>query len=120
MITTDEENFLVYWEENRSKKKSLFKQLSLGISLGLFIGVAILLNFISGWYTRATMVANSRSTPIVLILAFLIIALFFGVFYTRHKWEMNEQHFLELKMKKEKEESLNNMQQNEQNSSQLA
>ncbi len=117
MLTPEEENFLVYWEANRTSEQSFFKQLLPGLSFGLIMGVAILLSIVTGWYTRANMVANSQSTPIVLIIALLIIAVFCSVFYKRHKWEMNEQHFLELKIKKEKQNSLDEMQQNNSNSS---
>lgn len=103
MLSPEEENFITYWETNRIKEKSIFRQLSLGLPLGLIMGVAILLNFITGWYTRATMVAYSQSTPIVLIIAIFIIAVFCSVFYKRHKWEMNEQHFMELNHKRDKE-----------------
>ena len=106
MLSAEEETFITYWEENRIKETSFFRQLSLGLPLGLIMGIAILLNFVSGWYTRATMVAYSQSTPIVLILALIIIAVFCSVFYKRHKWEMNEQHYMELKQKKEKDDPL--------------
>ena len=102
MLSAEEEKFITYWEANRIKEKSFFRQLSLGLPLGLIMGIAILLNFVSGWYTRATMVAYSQSTPIILILALVIIAVFCSVFYKRHKWEMNEQHYMELKQKAER------------------
>ena len=101
MLTEQEEKFLVYWENNKEKERSFFKQISFGLPLGLLIGLGILLNFMSGWYTRATMVANSQSTPLVLIIAIIIIAFFCSIFYTRHRWEMNDQKYQELKIKKE-------------------
>ena len=101
MLTAEEEKFLVYWKENRDREKTLFRQLSLGLPLGLLIGVGILLNFVSGWYTRATMVANSQSTPLVLIFAILLVAFFYSIFYKRHRWEMNEQRYMELLFKKQ-------------------
>ena len=119
MLTPEEEKFLEFWEANRIKEKTLFRQLSLGMPLGVLIGIAILLNFMSGWYTRANMVAYSQSTPYVLIVAIVIIAVFCSVFYKRYKWEMNEQHFLELKIKKERGKSFDNMQQKEANGSQI-
>ncbi len=119
MLTSEEEKFLLYWEANRTKEQSLFRQLLPGLSFGLIIGLAILLNFISGWYTRANMVANSQSTPIVLVIGLFIIAIFCSIFYKRHKWEMNEQHFLELKFKKENQDSLADKQQNSDNNSPL-
>jgi hypothetical protein len=105
MLTEEEEKFLVYWEGNREKEKSLSRRLFMGVPIGLLIGLGILLNFISGWYTRATMVANSQSTPMVLIIAIILIALFSGYFYKQFQWEMNEQRFLELQYKKQKSSS---------------
>ena len=104
-MTKQEEKFMVYWEKNKDKERSLFKHLSLGLPIGLLIGIGILLNFISGWYTRATMVANSQSTPLVLIFAVIIIAVFCSIFYKRHQWEMNDQRYQELKIKKERQNS---------------
>lgn len=100
MLSPQEEKFVAYWQTNRLKEKSILRQLSLGLPIGLLMGIAILINFISGWYIRATMVAYSQSTPVVLIIAVCIIAVFCSVFYKRHRWEMNEQHYLELLHKK--------------------
>lgn len=111
MLTQEEENFVLFWEKNKEKERSFFKQISFGLPLGLLIGVAILLNFISGWYTRATMVANGESTPLVLIIAIIIIAFFCSIFYTRHRWEMNDQKYQELKIKKERQNSSEEVQQ---------
>jgi hypothetical protein len=118
MLTPEEENFLVFWEANRDRKKSVFGQLSLGLPLGLLIGVGILISYVTGWYKRANMVANSQSTPVVLIIGLIIIVIFCSVFYKRHRWEMNEQQFLEIKLKRQK--SLDNMQQNGQHNSQVS
>lgn len=105
MLTSDEEKFLIWWKENRENEKKPLKKLSLGLPLGILIGVGILLNFLSGWYTRATMVANSQSTPLVLIIAIISIALFCSFFYKQHQWEMNDQRYRELVFKKEKQEA---------------
>ena len=105
MLTEKEEKFLIYWEKNKERDKNILRQLSLGLPLGLLIGIGILLNFMSGWYTRATMVANSQSTPLVLVIAVIIIAVFCSIFYKRHQWEMNDQKYQELKIKKEKKDS---------------
>lgn len=100
MLTEEEEKFLIYWEEKRKDKKAYFRQTSTGLLIGLLLGIGVILNFISGWYTKATMAANSHSTPIVLILAIVIICIFCNHFYKHHKFEMNEQRFLELSHKK--------------------
>lgn len=118
MLTNEEQKFLLYWEKNRQKKKGT-GIISLGSGIGLFIGIGILLNYISGWYSRADMVANSQSTPLVLIIAILIITIFCGFFYNRYRWDMNEQRFLELQSKKKSENNAVITQQPDDNSSQL-
>ena len=47
------------------------------------------------------MIGNAQSNPMVLIVAVLAIAVFFAIFNKRHKWEMNEQRYLELKQAEE-------------------
>lgn len=119
MLTEEEEKFLSYWEKNREREKSPLRHLSLGLSLGLLISIGILLNFVSGWYTRATMVANSESTPLVLIAGFILITIFCSIFFKRHQWEMNEQRFLELSYKKKSENSSTTVQQDDDINSQV-
>ncbi len=100
MLTEDEKKFMEYWEKNRDKQKKVFRQFLLGIPLGLLFAIAIVINFSSGWYKRADMVANTQDfNPGVLIIALLIIIGFVAIFSKRHQWDMNEQHYRELKAK---------------------
>lgn len=105
MLTEEEKSFMQYWEQNRLKEKRTFRQLLIGLPLGLVFTLPILVNFMSGWYKRADMVGHSQFNPGILISAILIIAVFFAIFSKRHRWEMSEQRYLELKAKAEKEES---------------
>ncbi len=111
MLTTDEEKFVAYWAETRLVKKSLTRQLLRGLPIGMMIGIGILVCFESGWYTRANMVANSQSTPYVLIIAIVGIVVFCSIFFQKHQWEMKEQQYLELLIKKQKAEKRSGMQQ---------
>ncbi|MCW3080973.1 hypothetical protein [Segetibacter sp.] len=120
MLTEEEEKFLSYWEKNREKDKSLSQHLWIGLPLGLLISLGIILNYMSGWYTRATMVANGQSTPLVLIFGFILITVFCSVFFKRHRWEMNEQRYLELTYKKKSQESTTTMQQDDGINSQVS
>src|SRR5215218_3417533 len=113
MLTEEEEKFLSYWEKNREKEKSPLRHLSLGLPLGLLISAGILLNYVSGWYTRATMVANGQSTPLVLIFAAMLITVFCSIFFKRYSREMNEQRYLELLFKKKNENTSGKMQQDD-------
>jgi len=119
MLSQEEEKFLIDWEKNRDKKNGLLSQFSIGLPIGLLIGAGVLLNYFSGWYTRATMVANGQSTPLVLIFAVILIVIFCSVFYRRHKWEMNEQRYLELIYKKKHQNTSDPMQQDDEISSQV-
>ena len=101
MLTEEEKAFLEYWEQNRAKERKTWRQLLIGLPLGLIFTLPILVNLFSGWYVRADMEARSESSPTVLIVAVLIIASFFAIFSKRYKWERNEQRYKELKGKEE-------------------
>ncbi|OJY91155.1 MAG: hypothetical protein BGP14_06150 [Sphingobacteriales bacterium 44-15] len=103
MLTEEEKAFLEYWEQNRTKERKTWRQLLIGLPLGLLFALPILINLFSGWYIRADMEARSGSSPTVLIMAVLIIASFFAIFSKRYKWERNEQRYKELKGKEENE-----------------
>lgn len=108
MYSENEAGFIKWWEENRVKEKRLFKQWLMGIPLGLLFAIPILLNFFSGWFKRADMklnsqISNNQFDPLVLIIALLIIVSFIAIFSRKYKWEMNNQKYLELKAKGERE-----------------
>ena len=97
MYTPEEEAFIKYWSEKRLKKKSVFKQVLIGLPAGIILMVAIFLNFISGWYKRATMMANADpSIFLILIIAGILIVAFAGVFTSYHRWDINETRYQEL------------------------
>jgi hypothetical protein len=102
MLTEEEENFILYWRANREKQKRSFRQFLLGIPLALLFVVPISLNFISGWYKRAKMMANTSDfSPGVLLFALLLIVGFVAVFSRKFKWDQYEQRYIELLAKKE-------------------
>jgi protein-S-isoprenylcysteine O-methyltransferase Ste14 len=105
MLTENEKAFLKYWEANRLREKKVNKQLLLGLPIGLLFAVPVLMLLFSGkfWYERANMEANSQSSPVVLIIAIICIAVFVALFYKRHQWDQREQHYLELKAREEQE-----------------
>lgn len=104
MLSEEEKEFLRYWGENREKEKKSFRQLLIGLPLGLVFTLPILLNFMSGWYKRAAMIRNSSFNPLVLIVAVVVIGCFFAIFNKKHQWDMREQRYRELKVKEEKEQ----------------
>ncbi len=104
MLTNAENDFVRYWEENRLKKKKVFRMMYVGMPLGVLLVSAILVNSISGWYTRADVSMRSDSSEIiVLLVAALAIVAFVVIFSARHRWDMNEQKYRELLAKKEKQ-----------------
>jgi membrane protein YdbS with pleckstrin-like domain len=106
MLTDREREFLRYWEENRLREKKAYKQLLIGLPIGLLFAIPVLLIVLSGrlWYKRADMVANSTN-PAVLIIAVVAIAVFMALFYKRHQWDMREQQYLELKAREDREKA---------------
>lgn len=119
MLTPDEEKFIKYWGENKDKIQTGFRQYRTGLAIGLVFGIGILINFATGWYSRANMVANSQSTPLILILALVIIAIFCSIFYRQFNREANDQRYNELLIKKEKQIKEAEKQQEMLNSSQV-
>jgi len=100
MLTEEEKRFIASWETERLRKKKLLRQLSVGLPLSVVLVIAIFLNFFSGWYKRADMEIRSNSSLIlVLVIAALLIVVFTTVFSVRHKWDLNEQRYQELKAK---------------------
>ncbi len=105
MLSAKENNFIEYWKKNREKEKNIYRQLFFGLPFGLLLGIGILVLLESGWYERANMVAYAQSSPWLLVVAIVSIAIFTGFFYKKYKWEMNEQHYNELIFKKESNNS---------------
>jgi membrane protein YdbS with pleckstrin-like domain len=101
MLTEEEKKFVAYWEQNRFKKKKIFRQLYVGLPLGVLLSVGILMNFLSGWYKRAEMqIRVDASGVLVVLVAILLIVVFVVVFSARHRWDMNENRYKELLSKK--------------------
>ena len=99
MLTEEEKKFIAWWEANRDREKRVFRQWLIGLPVGVLFGIAIAINFSSGWNKQAAYIANSSFNPMVLVIAVLIIVTFVAIFSKRHKWEMNEQRYKEFKAK---------------------
>jgi small-conductance mechanosensitive channel len=104
MLTKEEIKFMEYWELNRNRKKRVFRQLAVGLPLGVAIVLLIFANFFSGWFKRAEMKLRAEpSLMLVIIGAALLIVVFITVFSAWHKWDMHEQRYRELMTKKKNE-----------------
>jgi membrane protein YdbS with pleckstrin-like domain len=97
MLSKQEKDFISYWQYNRLRKKRFRWQLAAGLPLGVCMAIAILVNYLSGWYKRAAMMIRvDPSTILVVIIAMLMIVVFIIIISVYHKWDMNEQHYKEL------------------------
>ena len=104
MLTEHEKRFVEYWEKNRDRERKVFRQWLVGLPIGIAVSGAIALSYITGWSKQATMVANTMFNPLVLIIALVIIVSFFAIFSRKHKWDMNEQRYLEFKARQRRDE----------------
>ncbi len=104
MLSEKEENFIIYWESVRVEysnwKSKIIRGLPMAIvfTLPVLFSVSAVYFFSPEWYTK---IAESVNGSIFAILiALLISVLFFSAFRMHFKWEMNEQIYMELKIKK--------------------
>ncbi len=100
MLTPEEEKFLAWWPENSEAQKTSRRPLFTGLSAGFVLGISIVIMLASGWDKRATMVANSKLSSVVLVVAIVIISVVMAFLYRKFRWEMQEQRYLELKARK--------------------
>lgn len=102
-MSPDDEGFIRYWEQQRTRKKQFLRNFSIGLPLGALIALAFFINIMSGWYKKADMELRSNSSLIIVILiAVVSIVVFITLFSARHKWDQNELHYQELLKKKKK------------------
>lgn len=105
MLSQQENDFITWWEANSKREKKLLTQLSIGLPLGLAFGFPILLSVMfRGWYKNMPYVSGSQLT--VIMIAVLLIVVFYAIFRMRFKWELNEQRYNELKQKQKDEATI--------------
>ncbi len=105
MLSAEEKEFMQWWEQNRNKEKKLLSQLTIGLPLGLAFGFPILLSVMfRGWYKNMPYVSGAQLT--IILIAVLLVVVFYGIFKMRFKWEMHEQRYLELQQKTNGEATL--------------
>jgi membrane protein YdbS with pleckstrin-like domain len=105
MLSEKEQEFINYWKSRREKEGRFAWQLLTGIPIGLLFSMPIFIIVLTGkfWYKRADMVAVSKLSPVVLVVAIVLIACFIAVFHRRVQWEKKEQQYLEL-LQRERQE----------------
>ncbi len=103
MLTEEEIRFIEYWEQNREKQARWQYQLLSGLPRSFLIfGIPMLLNFIAGkfWYKRLPYVSPGDVNFI--LLAALLIVVFFSMFRKKFQWEQREEQYIKLKSKQQK------------------
>ncbi|MEI6151324.1 MAG: hypothetical protein WCQ10_02285 [Chitinophagia bacterium] len=96
MISPEEEKFYQHWEKERTMPHFKRKPFLRGLSFGLSVGLLVLVISETGWYERASMVANMRGNEIWIVISILIFSFGFAWIYQQFTSEMNEQRFKEL------------------------
>ena len=108
MLSENQLEFLKYWESVRQDHSQFSSKLLRGLPMALIFTLPVLLSvsfvyfFSPEWYTKISQSLNGSIFPILIGLFFCI--LFFSFFRMHFKWEMNEQLYQELLIKKNKEE----------------
>jgi len=107
MLTKEEEAFILFWEKNSLREKHSTRPFMIGLSAGFVLGISLITVVFSGWYERANMVANSRLSSVVFLIAILGISFFMAFMYRKFRWESREQQYRELLAKKKSHEKNN-------------
>ena len=104
MITENEKEFMVWWENNHEKEKKFSHKLLYGAPWGLIFALPVLLAVIfHDWYKN--MIPISTSQIILISIIVLAIAIFYALFKMQVKWEANDQLYKELKLKEKKSDA---------------
>lgn len=102
MLNKEEISFIAWWEENRLRKKKVWRQLSVGLPLGVALAGAILVNIFSGWNPGGAQVANNAGQFLMILIGIVLVVVFIVMFSARHRWDMNEQYYRELLKKRDR------------------
>ena len=102
MLNEEEKNFILYWEQERIRKKKVLKQLYVGLPLATILVITIFVNAFSGWYKRADMDLRTEEKSLIPVLAVaaILIVIFIVIFSARHRWDLQEQRYRELLARK--------------------
>ncbi len=113
MISEKETAFLRYWECNREIDNRFISKLTRGFPMALLFGLPIILFvivvrlFMPDWYMKIS--GTSPGMFVTVIIATLVVVIFYAYFRMQYKWEMNEQLYKELKSKDNKSNNQTNI-----------
>lgn len=103
MLSPKQQEFLIYWKNNRDHLATTSSKLARGLPMAMLFGLPVLLLlavvymfFPEWWYTISDIGTGS---VIATVVAVFIAILFMSFFRMQFKWEMNEQHYQELLQK---------------------
>ena len=105
-MTDKDKAFIHYWEQNRQEQSSFTSKLLRGLpmaiifALPIVLSVLVVLIFFPEWYMKIS--KNSSGAFITVVIAMVIVIVFYSWFRMHYKWEMNEQLYKELKAKQNK------------------
>ena len=103
MLTEKEKKFIEYWEKNREAESAIASKLVKGFPMAILFSLPIILFvlvvkiFLPEWYYKISQ--TSPGMFFTVILAVLVIAVFYSVFRMHFKWEHNEEVYQKLKQK---------------------
>jgi predicted tellurium resistance membrane protein TerC len=103
MLTDKDKAFIVHWEQVRLREASFMRKLLSGLPMALIFALPVLLlvivvkMFLPEFETRISKVP--ASTYVMVVLAVLLITLFYAFFRMHHRWEENEELYKLLKLK---------------------
>lgn len=122
MLTEKDQQFIARWERVREQEAGFTHKFLAGLPMAMMFGLPVLLFFgivyffIPAWFTTATHKSNDVVVPemtakfmkissgdmLMIVIAILLLILFFAYFRMHYKWEMNEQLYKELLSKQKK------------------
>ena len=103
MLSEEDIKFLRYWERVRDSESTFMSKLTRGLPMAFLFGLPILLSVVvvrllmPNYYLK--MSQTSPGAFVTVLIAILIIIVFYAFFRMEYKWEMNEQLYQELKNK---------------------
>ncbi len=106
MLSEEDIKFLRYWERVRDSESTFMSKLTRGLPMAFLFGLPILLSVVvvrllmPNYYLK--MSQTSPGAFVTVIIAILIIIVFYAFFRMEYKWEMNEQLYQEMKFKENK------------------
>lgn len=100
MLSEKEKAFLDYWKANREKKRETATRLREGLQPALLFALPVIVLLIAvwvlfpDWYMKIS--KTSASALVAVMVALLLLVVFYAFFKTQHDWEKQEQQYREL------------------------